>query len=229
MRIDEADQTAQHPDPPITVRPVRIAWISAGRCGPDARFDAIRASVSEHALTTERRPDVDQPDVVVVRCDDPRVGVDHARAAAPHAAAVVVTTSTDADALVAAVDAGAIGCLGEDHCDGPTLELAIIRGLQRRPSWSGPTVAAVIELLLPTRGRPPTSRCAALSGRQREIMELVSQGLRNREVAGRLFLSEKTVRNHMHNIYRAMGVGGRGAAIACWNRSLRTVDLGMTA
>lgn len=228
MRIDAATRVARHLDAPRVVRLVDIAWLETDGCQPCTRFDAHRAQVMDNGLTTDRVAD-EGPDVVVVRCDDPRVGMAHARTTAVDSATVVVTTSTDAEALVAAVDAGAIGCLVDDHYDGHTLELAILRGLQHRPSWSGPTVAAVIESLLPTRGRPPVTRCAVLSDRQREIMELVSRGLGNREVAARLFLSEKTIRNHMHNIYRAMGVDGRAAAMACWNRSLRTVDLGMTA
>lgn len=229
MRIDEAVQVARHLDAPPPVRRVRIEWLITEGCRPSSRFDAARTRLVDHDLTTDRAADPGHPDVVVVRCDDPREGLAHARSLAADAATVVVTSSTDATALVAAVDAGAIGCLVDDHYDGYALELAITRCLQRRPSWSGPTVAAIIESLLPIRGRPPVSRCSALSARQREIMDLVSRGLGNREVASRLFLSEKTIRNHMHNIYQVMGVGGRTAAMACWNRSLRTVDLGMTA
>lgn len=229
MHADEA-QVARTLDTPTVTRRVQIEWLTTDGCGPNARFDAVRAHLADHDLTTDRAQDPDRPDVVVVRCVDPRAGLVEARALAGDVAAVVVvTSSTDAAALVATIDAGAIGCLADDHDDAHGLELAITRCLQRRPSWSGPTVAAIIETLLPTRGRPPVSRCAALSARQREIMELVSRGLGNRDVAALLFLSEKTIRNHMHNIYQVMDVGGRPAAVACWNRSIRTVDLGMSA
>lgn len=228
MRIDEAARVARHLDPPDRARRVHIEWLITAGCGPSSHFDAARARLVDHHLSTDRPANPGSPDVVVVRCDDPREGLAHARSVAPDAATVVVTTSTDAGALVDAVEAGAIGCLVDGHYDGQALELAITRGMQRRPSWSAPTVAAVIESLLPTRGRPPVSRCAGLSPRQREIMELVSRGLGNREIAARLFLAEKTVRNHLHNIYQAMEVGGRTAAMACWNRSLRTVGPDLT-
>jgi DNA-binding NarL/FixJ family response regulator len=53
-----------------------------------------------------------------------------------------------------------------------------------------------------------------LTEREREILDLVARGLGNHEVARRLDLSEKTVRNHMSAIFNKLGVVDRGAAIA---------------
>lgn len=51
-----------------------------------------------------------------------------------------------------------------------------------------------------------------LTEREKEILALVAQGQRNREIARRLFLAEPTVENHLHRIYRKLGVSTRTEA-----------------
>ncbi len=48
-----------------------------------------------------------------------------------------------------------------------------------------------------------------LSARERQVVELVSQGFKNREIAQRMFISEQTVKNHLHNIFDKLGVSDR--------------------
>jgi DNA-binding NarL/FixJ family response regulator len=50
---------------------------------------------------------------------------------------------------------------------------------------------------------------SALSKREREITALITQGLRNRDIADKLFISEQTVKNHIHNIFDKTGVSDR--------------------
>ncbi len=50
---------------------------------------------------------------------------------------------------------------------------------------------------------------AALSQREREIVVLVAQGFKNKEMAERMFISEQTVKNHLHNIFDKVGVSDR--------------------
>ena len=50
---------------------------------------------------------------------------------------------------------------------------------------------------------------AALSQREREIVVLVAQGFKNKEMAERMFISEQTVKNHLHNIFDKLGVSDR--------------------
>jgi DNA-binding NarL/FixJ family response regulator len=56
-----------------------------------------------------------------------------------------------------------------------------------------------------------------LSSRESEVMDLIASGLSNGEIARDLFLSEKTVKNHVNRIYAKLGVGSRGTAIALWS------------
>jgi DNA-binding CsgD family transcriptional regulator len=55
-----------------------------------------------------------------------------------------------------------------------------------------------------------------LSAREAEVMSLIAAGQTNGEIAARLFLAEKTVKNHVRRIYSKLGVGSRPAAIAYW-------------
>lgn len=67
---------------------------------------------------------------------------------------------------------------------------------------SQPAAAAVIPTTLPQNASP-------LSHRERQVVDLVSQGFKNREIAQRMFISEQTVKNHLHNIFDKVGVSDR--------------------
>ena len=74
--------------------------------------------------------------------------------------------------------------------------------------------------------RPPASAAApaatglaALSGREREIADLVALGRTNREIAGELFLAEKTVEGHLTNVFAKLGVSSRAAVAEAVGRS----------
>ncbi|MCB5907523.1 helix-turn-helix transcriptional regulator [Streptomyces sp. SF28] len=62
---------------------------------------------------------------------------------------------------------------------------------------------------------------SALSRRQHEVMALVSRGARNAEIAERLRLSEKTVKNHINRIFRQLGANSRVEAVLLWQRDQR--------
>jgi DNA-binding NarL/FixJ family response regulator len=59
-----------------------------------------------------------------------------------------------------------------------------------------------------------------LSAREMEVMSLIADGQTNGEIAARLFLAEKTVKNHVRRIYSKLGVGSRPAAIAYWRNAV---------
>lgn len=62
---------------------------------------------------------------------------------------------------------------------------------------------------------------AALSHRQCEVMDLVSRGVRNAEIAALLQVSEKTVKNHINRIFRSLEAGSRVEAVLVWQRRRR--------
>jgi len=61
-----------------------------------------------------------------------------------------------------------------------------------------------------------SSESHGLSAREAEVMSLIADGQTNGQIAARLFLAEKTVKNHVRRIYSKLGVGSRPAAIAYW-------------
>ena len=67
-------------------------------------------------------------------------------------------------------------------------------------------------------GNAETSRArlAGLSSREAQIMTLIAAGHSNGQIAERLVLAEKTVKNHVNRIYAKLGVGSRPAAISRW-------------
>jgi DNA-binding NarL/FixJ family response regulator len=80
------------------------------------------------------------------------------------------------------------------------------------------TTAAVIRQFVATDEAPPQLPPAnqgrerersPLSQREREIVALVAQGFKNKEMAEKMFISEQTVKNHLHNIFDKLGVSDR--------------------
>jgi DNA-binding NarL/FixJ family response regulator len=85
-----------------------------------------------------------------------------------------------------------------DHVQLPRLYMAWIT-----PPQLSPADAALAGASGKTRERSP------LSQREREIVALVAQGYKNKEMAEKMFISEQTVKNHLHNIFDKLGVSDR--------------------
>ncbi|SEM08505.1 MULTISPECIES: response regulator [Rhodococcus] len=127
------------------------------------------------------------------------------RAACPALPVLVFTTyDTDAD-VVRAIDAGAIGYLLKDSA--PQEIFAAIRGAVAGQSVLSPPVAS---RLLQQMRRPDE----ALTAREAELLTLLAEGLTNKELGKRLFISEATVKTHLAHIYAKLGVDTRAAAVS---------------
>ena len=61
----------------------------------------------------------------------------------------------------------------------------------------------------PVQSAPRDRERSPLSQREREIVALVAQGFKNKEMAEKMFISEQTVKNHLHNIFDKLGVSDR--------------------
>ena len=120
--------------------------------------------------------------------------------------AILVFTTYDSDAdIVRAVDAGAMGYLLKDAS--PEEIFAAVRGAVRGKSvMSAPVASRLFQQL-----RNPD---AILTPREAELLSLLTEGLSNRELGQRLFISEATVKTHLAHIYAKLGVETRSAAIA---------------
>lgn len=157
-----------------------------------------------------------QPDVAIVDLNMPGLGgVDATRqiaADSPHVAVLVLTMLDDDDSVFAATRAGARGYLlkGAGQED---IERAV-RAVASGEAIFGPAIAQRIMQFLTTGPPAPTAPFPQLSDREREVLALVADGKTNPEIADSLFLSPKTIRNHVSNIFTKLQVADRAHAIA---------------
>jgi DNA-binding NarL/FixJ family response regulator len=155
-----------------------------------------------------------RPDVVLMDLSMPNLGgiaaTEQIVAATDDVRVVVLTSYSDRDRILNALDAGAVGYLLKD-ADPPEL-IAAIRAAADGDSPLHPKAASAV-LSARAERRP----AQALSEREREVLELVADGLSNQKIAVRLGISEKTVKAHLTNVFRHLGVEDRTQA-ALWAR-----------
>jgi DNA-binding NarL/FixJ family response regulator len=128
----------------------------------------------------------------------------------PEIACIMLTSFADDDAVYAAIMAGAAGYVlkqvrGNDLVDG-------IRRVAAGDSLLDPSVTTrVLERL---RHRDDADELAVLTDQERKILELIAEGLTNRQIGERLFLAEKTVKNYVSNMFAKLGMSRRTEAAA---------------
>ncbi len=164
------------------------------------------------------------PDVVMMDLRMP--GTDGIAATAalreqlPAARVLVLTTYADEDAIVPALQAGARGYLtkdasaeqieaaihavhaGQTHLD-PAVQERLVTAVLTRPPAAGPD---------PGSGPGPKPP-GGLTAREAEVLTLLASGLSNAEIAGRLYLSNATVKTHINRIFAKTGARDRAQAV----------------
>jgi two-component system, NarL family, nitrate/nitrite response regulator NarL len=127
---------------------------------------------------------------------------------------IVLTASEDKNEFVQAMKLGTSGIVLKQS---PTdLLLKSIRKVHAGEIWlDSDTTADVMQQFAPGVGHSPAAdngrgrQRSPLSQREREIVALVAQGFKNKEMAEKMFISEQTVKNHLHNIFDKLGVSDR--------------------
>lgn len=162
------------------------------------------------ALRTNPRPDVILLDIGLPGMSG-ITGIRHIKAVSPTTHVIMLTVFDDQEKVFNAICAGASGYLlktaDEDAVTGAIQE--VLDG----GAPVNPRVARLVLNMFASRSAPPAQNYG-LSDREREVLELMVQGLVKKEVADRLHVSYHTVDNHFRSIYTKLQVHTRGSAVA---------------
>jgi len=180
--------------------------------------------IGESGLAQEatRRIPALQPDVAILDARLPDgSGIDvcrDVRSADPSIKALILTSYQDDEALFSAIMAGAAGYVlkqikGNDLVDS-------VRRVAAGQSLLDPLVTAqVLERIRHGAGNEP-EELSGLTAQERRILELIAQGLTNRQIGEQLFLAEKTIKNYVSSLLAKLGVERRTQAAILANRLL---------
>jgi DNA-binding NarL/FixJ family response regulator len=171
--------------------------------------------VLAESMVKSLRPDVVLLDVRMPRRD----GIATAQLIAAETTVLMLTFTDEPEHIRGALAAGASGYLVHGAFDADTLVQTVVSASQGTGAFSHQVLEAL--RTAPADRGPEAAVQAAretfgLSERQAELMELICQGLSNREIAGQLYLAEKTVKNHINAILAKLDARNRSEAIAAW-------------
>ncbi len=169
---------------------------------------AIVGEAEDGIAALERARQV-HPDVVLMNLVMPRMdgiaATTALRAELPTTEVLILTSALDEERLVAAVRAGAIGYLLKDTT-AEELRRAIIAAAAGQVQLSPVALAGLM------RGVRAPELTEPLTERETAVLRLLSRGLANKEIAGRLGIGEQTVKTHVHNLLTKLGVASRTQA-----------------
>jgi DNA-binding NarL/FixJ family response regulator len=164
------------------------------------------------ALAAELRPDVILMDVRMPIMDGV-AATERICAALPDTRVLIITTFDLDEYAYAALRAGASGFLVKDA---PANEMLVaVRGVLRGDAMVSPSVTRRLldRYVLGTAAPVGAHRLAALTEREKEVLGLITRGLSNSEIAGRLHLGETTVKTHVGRILAKLGLRDRVHAV----------------
>jgi len=165
-------------------------------------FDLCRSSAPDVLLTDINMPRMDGVELI-----------EKVREALPDTRCVVLTVNQEDEVIFDAFRAGALGYMLKTST--PQEVVDAIRFAFKGEAKITPKVAARLVADFRSPRKEKASNVAAnyaLSDRETEILDLIAKGLRNKEIADQLGIAEKTVKNHVSNILKALQVNSRTEA-----------------
>jgi DNA-binding NarL/FixJ family response regulator len=157
-----------------------------------------------------------QPDIILLDLDlGDESGLDLIHdllEAAGQARVIILTGTRDPEAHHRALGLGAMGVVEKEKA--PEALLSAIERVHAGEAWLDPLLTArllgeVSKVSRPKKPDPEAARIATLTAREREVVTLIGEGLKNRQIAERLFISEWTVRHHITSIFGKLEVSDR--------------------
>ena len=163
-------------------------------------------------LVTQLKPDLVLMDLQMPRMDG-ITAIGHLRTDNPEVAIVILTTYNEDGLMIRGLQAGARGYLLKDSSRESLLDA--IHAAARGDALLKPEILARV-LAAPSTPKPvPASQTDfTLTERELEVLQAASHGERNKEIAVRLGITERTVKAHLQSIYQKFGVDSRAAAVA---------------
>lgn len=194
-------------DHPIVLRGLRQLFdaerdirVVAACAGGEEVLDAIRTSEVDVLVLDLRMPGLSGLDVLRTIHDEQI-----------KCAAVLLTASVEDDQVVEAVRLGARGIVLKEAP--PSVLLECVRRVHAGHRWLDQSTLTRAFDRVVQREHASREAAALLTPRETEIVRMVAEGLRNREIAARIAIAEGTVKIHLHNIYEKLGVDGRVALV----------------
>jgi DNA-binding NarL/FixJ family response regulator len=188
---------------------------------PELELAGEAASGQEAVVLAERL----QPDVVLMDISMPGLnGLEATRQildASPHIAVLMLTMLEDDDSVFEAMQAGARGYLLKGALRAEILRA--VRAVSSGEAIFGPAIARrLVQFFSPTRQHGADTAFPELTDREREVLRLLAEQRTNQEIATRLSLAPKTVRNLVSSIFTKLQVASRAEAV------VRARDAGLT-
>jgi NarL family two-component system response regulator YdfI len=155
------------------------------------------------------------PDVILMDLQMPHMdgitAIDHLRKDHPQIAIVILTTYNEDDLMIRGLQAGARGYLLKDSSRENLLDA--IHAAAKGETLLKPEILARVLAPQPKPASPAQTE-STLTERELEVLQSAARGERNKEIAYKLGITERTVKAHLQSIYQKFGVDSRAAAVA---------------
>ena len=166
------------------------------------------------SITSDLKPDIVLLDITMPEMNGIEV-IPHIREKSPKTKTLMLTASVDEDTIFRALTAGAKGYISKDASVSDLIKA--IQAVHRGELWVERKLVSKFfdKGAISNDGAEDEleQRNEGLSPREQEVLGCLTKGCTNKEIAEALFISEKTVKNHLHNIFRKLNITKRLEAI----------------
>jgi two-component system, NarL family, response regulator YdfI len=158
-----------------------------------------------------------KPDLILMDLQMPRMdgitAIEHLRQSHPAVAIVILTTYNEDDLMIRGLRAGARGYLLKDSSRENLLD-AIHAAVRGETLLKPEILSRVLSTPTPPKPTSPPQADSPLTERELEVLQAIARGERNKEIAYKLGITERTVKAHLQSIYQKFNVDSRAAAVA---------------